>query len=516
MKKEASHTGRSQFPFRRSRREFLRGAGVLAAGLAASDQFDPRALGAWVDEPACALPTPPAGTEPQAPAYSFPPAAPQRVRRSLAEVVADQASLNELVKAYGALKALQSTPDDPVNWCNQANIHYNHCSLGPGAYYLQIHFGWLFLPWHRGYLYFYETILGYLVGNPSFALPYWDWTSTPVVPDVFFDPNSPLYDETRAISQGQSIEDDPEVFRYTQASYIKYLENLPHYSPPRSNPLAPSFGGPPDDTEANSRFQGRLEAGPHDSVHTWVGGDMGSFDTAARDLLFFGHHANVDRLWWLWQQGHGHTNPTSQTWSNQWFNFWNPQQGQPPTGVSQSIIVADTVNPQAVNVIYQPPPQAVAAAAAQPRARREDVFVPEGTPITIPLASKQRARIASESADASAAGELHLEGVEIPQQRGIRLRIFINKPDADASTPITDSHYVGTIFLVPMRAQSPPGANQHGMAHVHNYSLVIPNSALALTREAGDSKVTIVPVRRAERSTGAQIKLKSAALIRPQ
>lgn len=516
MRKDEPRMGRSRVEgpaLGGSRREFLRDASVLAGGLAAAGLFAPGAFGALVDQPACGFPTPPAGTEPQAQAYTFPAGAPQRVRRSLQEVVADPAALQQLVNAYGALKALLSPPDSPINWCNQANIHYNHCSFpGPNAYYLQIHFGWLFFPWHRGYLYFYETILGGLIGDTSFALPYWDWTTTPVVPDVFFDVNSPLYDPNRSIVAGQSIVDDPEVYYYTQASYITYLENLPNYSPPASNPLAPSFGGPPDDDEGNPQFQGKVEAGPHDAVHSWVGGDMGSFDTAARDLLFFGHHANVDRLWWLWQQGAGHANPTSPTWLNQWFNFWNAQANP------VSMTVADAVNPQAVNVVYKALPQALAAAAPRPRASgREEGFVAEGNPVTLPLASKQRALVARESLTAFAAGELHLEGVETPHQRGIRLRVFINKPDADASTPITDPHYVGTIFLVPMRSQPPLAANQHGMpAHAHNYSLVVPDRALALAKEGEEPKVTVVPVRRAEKAAGVQIKLKSAALVRPK
>ena len=183
---------------------------------------------------------------------------------------------------------LQSSPDSPINWCNQANIHFNHCSLeGPNPFYLQIHYGWLFLPWHRGYLYFYETILGALIDDPSFALPYWDWTGTPVVPDVFFDVNSPLYDQNRSIVAGQSIVDDQEVFHYTQSSYVSYLENLADYSPPALSPLTPSFGGPPDNDQQSSAFQGALEGGPHDAVHSWIGGDMGSFDTAARRPAVF-------------------------------------------------------------------------------------------------------------------------------------------------------------------------------------------------------------------------------------
>ena len=46
--------------------------------------------------------------------------------------------------------------------------------------------------------------------------------------------------------------------------------------------------------------------------------------------------------------------------------------------------------------------------------------------------------------------------------------------------------------------------------------LLIPGRALALAKEGEESKVTIVPVRRAEKSAGVQIKLKSAALVRPK
>jgi hypothetical protein len=185
--------------------------------------------------------------------------------------------------------------------------------------------------------------------------------------------------------------------------------------------------------------------------------------------------------------------------------------------------VADSVNLQAVNVVYKAPAQA-AAAAASPRARAggraEEGVVAEGNPVTLPLASKTRARAnaaANAAVVASAAGELHLEGVETPHQRGIRLRVFVNKPDANASTPITDPHYVGTIFLVPMRSQPALASPQHSMpAHAHNYRLAISNRTLALAKEGEESKVTVVPVRRAEKAVGVQIKLKSAALVRPK
>ncbi len=63
---------------------------------------------------------------------------------------------------------------------------------------------------------------------------------------------------------------------------------------------------------------------PHNSIHLSVGGfdvpnqgdyspipgangDMGENNTAGLDPIFFFHHCNVDRMFWLWQKQNGHT-----------------------------------------------------------------------------------------------------------------------------------------------------------------------------------------------------------------
>lgn len=40
----------------------------------------------------------------------------------------------------------------------------------------------------------------------------------------------------------------------------------------------------------------------HDGGHMLVGGDMGNPISSPSDPIFFLHHANLDRLWWIWQQ----------------------------------------------------------------------------------------------------------------------------------------------------------------------------------------------------------------------
>jgi tyrosinase len=51
-------------------------------------------------------------------------------------------------------------------------------------------------------------------------------------------------------------------------------------------------------------FELYLENVPHGSIHSAVGGEMGDMgpSSSPNEPLFFLHHAQIDRLWWLWQQ----------------------------------------------------------------------------------------------------------------------------------------------------------------------------------------------------------------------
>jgi len=93
--------------------------------------------------------------------------------------------LESYAKDVRAMLALP--PEDPRNWYRQALIHTLDCPHG----------NWWFLPWHRGYLGWFEQICRELSGDPSFALPYWDWTAEPRVPAGMFngvlDPNNSAY-----------------------------------------------------------------------------------------------------------------------------------------------------------------------------------------------------------------------------------------------------------------------------------------------------------------------------------
>jgi len=67
--------------------------------------------------------------------------------------------------------------DEQINKCPSTSLIHqfcneeNKCPVPDFA-----HAGPSFLPWHRGYLLYVETEIQKMLDNPTFALPYWDWT----------------------------------------------------------------------------------------------------------------------------------------------------------------------------------------------------------------------------------------------------------------------------------------------------------------------------------------------------
>ncbi|KAH6782515.1 hypothetical protein C2S51_007808 [Perilla frutescens var. frutescens] len=84
----------------------------------------------------------------------------------------DHYSIAQYRKAVQMMRDLdKSEPNDPRGFTQQANIHCAYCNGGDPEPPLNsnpkisVHYSWLFFPFHRWYLYFYERILGSLLGT---------------------------------------------------------------------------------------------------------------------------------------------------------------------------------------------------------------------------------------------------------------------------------------------------------------------------------------------------------------
>lgn len=182
--------------------------------------------------------------------------------------------LNRLEKAFRDLK--NSVFARPFNYDCWATVHARVCPHSSG----------LFLPWHRAYLFAFENALRSVGGDVT--LPYWDWTVTRQVPDAVKDQSSPLY----RCRYDDGCGTRPAGVQLPTTTDVESVMRVPDFN---------HFGGV--GCPGIGQHNGDLEA-IHNWVHAWVGPDMTLPSTAARDPIFWFHHANVDRLWDLWQRDH--------------------------------------------------------------------------------------------------------------------------------------------------------------------------------------------------------------------
>lgn len=170
----------------------------------------------------------------------------------------------------------------------------------------------LFLPWHRAFLIFFEAHISQVLGDPSFSLPYWDWQVDAALTDPIRE--SQVWRDSFMGAGGHA--GDPITgpfaeFKCAPPDEGKFLtRNLgaPNTWLPKKTqidtamPKTPYDKSPWDGTPdpGSSFFRPSLEA-YHGRVHQWVGGKMAVMATSPNDPVFWLHHANVDRLWWLWQ-----------------------------------------------------------------------------------------------------------------------------------------------------------------------------------------------------------------------
>lgn len=172
-----------------------------------------------------------------------------------------------------------------------------------------------FLPWHRMFVYFFEDIVRAVSGRPDFVLPYWNYTSDDpalrgVLPEAFRLPDDPVFgplyrpDRNELANSGQPI-------------HANQPGDAMDISVPMGKAAYMTSG-------AEQGFCRALDSGIHGNIHVLVGTaeNMGRVPFAARDPLFWVHHANIDRIWSSWN-ANGGVNPRDNWWSRQQFVFAN-------------------------------------------------------------------------------------------------------------------------------------------------------------------------------------------------
>ncbi|KAK1963248.1 Di-copper centre-containing protein, partial [Colletotrichum sublineola] len=166
-----------------------------------------------------------------------------------------------------------------------------------------------FLPWHRRFISVYEK---YLREKCSYtgALPYWDWTldwenflESPVFSNVTGFGGNGNSSAPLGVGEGHCVTDGP------------FADLRPLYYESQTQPHCLSrgftdFPGKNVNPEAVEKCLGQknydafflaVEKGPHDMAPDGIRGEFYSF-AAPSDPVFYLHHAQLDRLWFIWQK----------------------------------------------------------------------------------------------------------------------------------------------------------------------------------------------------------------------
>ena len=176
------------------------------------------------------------------------------------------------------------------------------------------HGGPAFLPWHREYLRRYEEAL--VAVDARVSLPFWNWglgsdaETTSLFQNDRMGPRgatvtSGYFAETATPqnSLGWTIHPDLRPFvsalSRTGTDGVSSLPSEAAVIEALEKSLYSTFRPALEHGSGLSPGDGRM----HDGVHIWMDGDMIRM-TSPNDPIFFMHHAQIDRIWSIWQRKH--------------------------------------------------------------------------------------------------------------------------------------------------------------------------------------------------------------------
>jgi tyrosinase len=464
-------------------------------------------------------------------------------RPNVHNLAADNPTLASYAAAIGIMKGWDLDSDMKNfarSWRYQANIHMTWMGPPEPAPPVPEPPGWntcehnfpmrpptrYFWPWHRMYLYWFERIVRELSGDDNFALPYWDYSAAAkrVLPDPFLDKTSHLY-----------IAERHPVVNAGEMPIICSPATPPPNCVPES--IFDACGGITlgDYDDAHDA----IENTPHGGIHVWVGahprfggpggGWMLDPRRAARDPIFWLHHANIDRLWESWLALKNTKNPDDEDWLNHDQNDGNNE----PLGtvrpydffdefgnkVTKIRVVKEVLTTAMLGYKYEalfdpeaagcsgfmmapvggPEAAAVTTPAATPAAPLElGSNAPAGGIEVGPAVASVPVPVDQPEAAAAivAAGgrtELILEGIRGGDVPAVAVEVYINLPENQKQQPdFRSPYYVGNLNLFGLL--TPHDHAMAGQGSTQRFNIARNVAALEATQEwTGDVEVTLVP-----------------------
>jgi tyrosinase len=197
---------------------------------------------------------------------------------------------------------------------------------------------------------------------------------------------------------------------------------------------------------------------------------MSCFEFAARDPIFWLHHANIDRLWEQWlAQGGGRSNPTDQVWLTTQFEFFDENghsvklSGQQIVNTAAQLNYVYNENPWAKVAQVSPKPPAAAAsptgAAVRSSGTRSvrqlgtsEVPVPElkREPVTVPVKLVTEEEFKLKATERAIV--LDIEGIEFDEMPNGYYEIYLNLPEGERPD-FRSKYYVGNLQFFGVKAR---------------------------------------------------------------
>lgn len=303
------------------------------------------------------------------------------------------AAVNCLAKKPHSKRLKASYPRDNIPNITADSSFYDDMTYIHMDLTNQIHYTGFFLPWHRWYVQMHVTQLRQQCGYKG-VMPYWDWSkdaasfNTSAMWDAdttsglgtFGDPNNDFYVNNGGFSNMQVAYPIKRKIRrqYTPFPYLTWwwvprpteaaAEGLKQsYVDAAINGYEGDFIGFQNATEKAQAF--------HANVHMIMGGDLaGTCPTAAgsscvggstwtpNDPMFFLHHANFDRIWYLWQKkspknffafkGGSNMTYTDPAFPNGYPPWLSINDKMPADGLFPEQSILDVMNPLSANLCY--------------------------------------------------------------------------------------------------------------------------------------------------------------------
>ncbi|KAF6802798.1 amino acid transporter [Colletotrichum musicola] len=165
-----------------------------------------------------------------------------------------------------------------------------------------------FLPWHRWFMTVHENLLRTECGYTG-PIPYWneqvDQAAGPLTASTIWGTDPATSFGTGATDENGCVTDGPFTnLRYNINTELERGEDKCLQYDLKQNQfdqLSQDIVNACNALEDYVDFNNCLGGAPHTSGHYAIGGTMDDVSLSPADPMFFMHHTNLDRLWWVWQ-----------------------------------------------------------------------------------------------------------------------------------------------------------------------------------------------------------------------